>query len=110
MDNNLTNELVEQLTNGTAEVIEEKTIKRGLSTGNAFADAGILTAAVGGAAALGVLFGIKHERKKWEYYDEEMDDYDDEFDDEDFVEYEEAETEPTDTTKEAEKTDKPEEK
>jgi hypothetical protein len=105
VSNTVAEELVDQLKDGTAELVEVKSGTKGkLITG------GIALGATAGAGILGWFLGRRHERKKWESFDEDEDeDFDDfEDDDEDYVEY--VETEPTDTAKEAEKTDKPEEK
>ena len=104
VSNTVAEELVDQLKDGTAELVEVKSGTKGkLITG------GIALGATAGAGILGWFLGRRHERKKWESFDEDEDeDFDDfEDDDEDYVEY--VETEPTDT-KEAEKADEPEEK
>lgn len=98
-----TQELAKQLVEGTAEVVECKPSNKGkLITG------GIALCGMIGTGILGFFVGKKHEKKKWESYDEE-DDYDDEFEEyEDFNEVEE----PTDTKEQPEKKtdDKAEEK
>ena len=84
--------LAEQVAEGTAEIVEAKSIKRGLSTGSKIGDAAVLVGTAGAAAALGLMFGIKHERKKWESYEDDCDD-----EDENFEEYEEFDEEEPDT-------------
>lgn len=96
-----TQELAKQLVEGTAEVVECKPSNKGkLITG------GIALCGMIGTGILGFFVGKKHEKKKWESYDEE-DDYDDEFEEyEDFNEVEEPESD----TKAEEKTDEKPEK
>lgn len=105
VSNTVAEELVEQLKDGTAELVEVKSGTKGkLITG------GIALGATAGAGILGWFLGRRHERKKWESFDEDEDDEDfDDIDDidDDYIEY--VETEPTDT-KEAEKTDEKPEK
>lgn len=99
-----TQELAKQLVEGTAEVVECKPSNKGkLITG------GIALCGMIGTGILGFFVGKKHEKKKWESYDEEDDYDDDEFEEyEDFNEVEE----PTDTKEQPEKKadDKAEEK
>lgn len=107
LTNTVAEELVEQLKDGTAELVEVKNGTKGkLITG------GIALGATAGAGILGWFLGRRHERKKWESFDEDEDeDFDDfEDDDEDYIEY--VETEPTDTKEQPEKKtdDKAEEK
>lgn len=97
---NVAEELVEQIKDGTAEIVEVKggSLKSKLITG------GIALGATAGAGILGFVLGAKHERKKWEDFedeDEDLDEYDEyeEFEDEDFNEVEE----PTDTKEQPEK-------
>lgn len=104
---NVTNEvaadLAAQLADGTAEVVEVK----GNLTGK-LVTGGIALGATAGAGILGWFLGRRHERKKWETFDDEdLDNYDEyeEFEDEeDFNEVEE----PTDTKAEEKTDEKPE--
>lgn len=72
--------LAAQVAEGTAEIVEAKPVKKGLSTGNKIADAGILTGIVTATGVGAFFLGKRHERKKWEGYQDEYDEYDD-FDD-----------------------------
>ena len=65
--------LAEQVAEGTAEIVEAKSVKRGLSTGSKIGDAAVLVGTAGVAATLGVIFGVKHERKKWESFEDDED-------------------------------------
>lgn len=107
MNNDLTNvteELVEQLKDGTAEVVEVKggSLKSKLITG------GIALGATAGAGILGFVLGAKHERKKWESFNDDDDDFDDidNLDEQDYVEY--VETEPETSTEQPKEADKAE--
>ena len=73
--------LAAQVAEGTAEIVEAKPVKKGLSTGNKLADAGILTGIVAATGVGAFFLGKRHERKKWQNFDadeyEEFDDFDD---------------------------------
>ena len=107
---NVTNEaaadIAAQLANGSAELVEVKdsNLKSNLIK------AGVLLLTAGGSFGLGFGLGKLNERKKWESYEDDCDDEDEDFEEyEEFEDDEDYKEEPTDT-KEAEKTDKPEEK
>lgn len=94
--------LAAQVAEGTAEIVEAKSVKRGLSTGSKIGDAAVLVGTAGVAATLGVIFGVKHERKKWQNFDE----YEEFEEDDDFEDIDDLDEEPEDQSK-PEKVDGP---
>lgn len=72
--------LAAQVAEGTAEIVEAKPAKKGLSTGNKVADAGIVLGLMTATGVAAFFAGEHHERKKWQNFDadeyEEFDDID----------------------------------